>query len=179
MWLNRIRGGIIALIPVLVLAACATAAKSTSMQAPEVKLERQYAYSVSVKVSGGQETGAMDTTNISNSEFKAAIEESIRKSGLFKSVVPSGGEGDYRLTVMVAKVDKPAIGFTFTVNMDAGWTLVRSSDRAVVMRQLIRSSNTATTGDAFVGASRLQMAVEGAAQNNIELGLRALSQLDL
>jgi len=176
---NRFWAWLFIAIAAVGLAGCATSAKSTSMQAPDMKLDRQYSYSISVDVRGGRETGAFDSTNISNGEFKAAIEESIRKSGLFSSVVQPGSEADYALTVMIAKFEKPVFGSSFTVNIDAGWTVIRSSDRTIVMRQLVRSSHTVPGSEAFIGAARLKMAVEGAAQKNIDQGLRAISQLSL
>ena len=43
----------------------------------------------------------------------------------------------------------------------------------------MESSFTATTGDAFAGVTRLRIATEGAAQENIRLGIKKLSQLNL
>jgi hypothetical protein len=67
----------------------------------------------------------------------------------------------------------------FTVALEAGWSLVRTSDSKVVLRQVIKSSHTATMGDSFAGVKRLQLAVEGAARANIEQGLAAIAALDL
>jgi hypothetical protein len=45
--------------------------------------------------------------------------------------------------------------------------------------QSIKSSHTATMGQAFAGVTRLRLAVEGAARENIQLGLMAISRLQL
>jgi len=47
------------------------------------------------------------------------------------------------------------------------------------MRRSIKSSNTATVSEEFSGASRLRLAVERAARENIRLGLNDISKLDL
>jgi hypothetical protein len=43
----------------------------------------------------------------------------------------------------------------------------------------LKASYTATMGDAFIAATRLRLATEGAARENIRLGLKKLSQLKL
>jgi len=160
------------------LTGCATPATKEAMTAGNITPVNKHPYSVSVKASGGTETGAMDSSNVSNADFKAAIESSIVQSGLFKQVVQGDG-GDYELTVNIVQLSKPTIGFNFTVNMEAAWSLTKVSDKSVVMRKVIRSSHTATMGDAFAGVTRLRMAVEGAAKKNIELGLQEVSKLEL
>lgn len=157
------------------LGGCAAPAHKENMEAAPIASTRKLPYSVSVQTSGGQETGAMDSSNVSNADLKAAIESSITKSSLFRNVV-QGRNGDYELTVTVAQLTKPLFGASFTVTMEAGWSLVRTSDRSVVMRKAIKSSHTAAMGDSLVGVTRLRLAVEGAVRKNIEEGLKAISE---
>ena len=145
---------------------------------PSIAVAKKYSYSVSVEARGGSETGAMDSSNISNEDFKAAIEKSIVQSNLFKSIIQGKG-GDYELTVTVSQLSKPIFGASFTVNMEAGWSLTKASDKSVAMRKLIKSSHTATMGEAFAAVTRLRLAVEGAGRNNITQGLQAIAELDL
>src|SRR5262249_5925848 len=148
------------------------------MTAEPTAVIKKLPYSVFVETKGGQETGTMDSSNISNTDLKAAIESSIAKTSLFKSVV-QGRNGDYELTVTVTQLTKPSFGASFTVTLETGWSLVKTSDKTVVMRQAVKSAHTAQMSDSFVGVTRLRMAVEGAVRKNISEGLQAISALPI
>lgn len=167
-----------ALVALSGLAGCASSADRRAMTVAQAATGKKHPYSVSVRTSGGSETGAMDSSNIADQDLKAAIEDSITQTGLFQRVL-QGKDADYELTVSVVQIDKPIFGLTFTVNLEASWVLVRASDRRVALRKSIRSTHTATVGDAFAAVTRLRLAVEGAARQNIEQGLREISQLAL
>lgn len=164
-------------IAALNLAGCAAPASRDSML-PSLTMSKKHPYSVAVETKGGSETGSMDSSNISNADFKAAIETSIINSGLFKNVVQGKG-GDYELTVNVVQLSKPMFGLDMKVDLETTWSLVRASDRSAVMQKVIKTTYTATPSDAFVGMTRLRMAVEGAARENIAQGLKAISELSL
>lgn len=163
---------------VLSLAGCAAPAEKENMSVAPVATTKKFPYSVSVDARGGNATGAMDSSNVSNADLKAAIESSIAKSSLFKSVV-QGKDGDYELAVTVTQLTKPVFGASFTVTMDAGWSLIKTSDKSVVMRKAIASTYTATMSDSLVGATRMRLAVEGTVRENIAQGLKAISDLGL
>src|SRR5213076_1263693 len=137
---------------------------------------RNYPYSVSVQTRGGTETSAMTGANVSNEELKVAVESSIVASKLFKSVVQDRN-GDYELTIIITQLTKPVFGASFTVEMEAGWALTKVSDKTVVLRKVIKSAHTATLDDAIVGATRMRLAIEGAARKNIAQGLQAIAEL--
>ena len=160
------------------LASCATPASREGTAITERAPGKPIAGTVSVETRGGAETDGLASANIADADFKAAIESSIVKSSLFKSVVPGKG-GDYELSVVVSQLSKPLFGANFKVDMETGWSLVKAADKSVVMRKVIKSSHTATMGDAFAGVTRLRLAVEGAARNNISLGLQAIAELGL
>jgi len=63
--------------------------------------------------------------------------------------------------------------------MEAAWSLSEQKTKKVVMRDSIESSHTATMGQAFVGVTRLRLAVEGAVRENIRQGLMGISRLQL
>lgn len=176
---GRVLGVLTAVMLLCGLAGCATPAKPTAMQAVQLTPVHHYAYSVVVETQGGSATGALDSTNISDADLKAAIEQSIVQSNLFKQITASRTGADYVLSVTLASFSKPIFGSSFTVKMEAGWTLIRLSDHSVVMRKLVRSAHTATMQDAGIGVTRLRLAVEGAAQSNIEQGLKAIDELGL
>ena len=162
----------------LILGGCASPADRAAMTPQNITVSKHYPHSLRVQTSGGAETGAMDSSNVSNADLKAAIEDAIAQSKLFKSIV-QGGNGDYELSVRVTSLSKPLFGGTFTVEMESAWSLTKTSDHAVLMRKSVKSSGTATMSDAFAGVTRLRMAVEAASRNNIEQGLKAIAELNL
>ncbi len=138
----------------------------------------QNPYSIHVLASGGAETGPLSGTNISDADLKSAIEAAVTQSKVFNSVVPTAN-GDYDLSVRVINLSKPLFGATLTVEMETAWTLIKVSDRSVKMRKSVKSSGIATIGDAFAGVTRMRMAVENAARENISQGLQAVAELSL
>lgn len=160
------------------LSGCASSANKEAMVASDIQIAKKHDRSVSVRTGGGAETTAMDSSNIADTDLKAAIEDSIIKTQVFKSVL-QGKDSDYDLAVSIVRLEKPVFGLTFTVNMEATWVLVKQSDKSVVMKKSIQSSSTATFSDAAAAVTRLRLAVEGAAKRNIEQGLQALSALSL
>ena len=109
---------------------------------------------------------------------EAALREWVEESRVFREVV-SGKQGQYELAVTVIQLSKPVFGFTFTVDMEAGWSLTRLDGGQVAFRKVIKSSHTATMSDAFAGVERLRLALEGAARENIRQGITAIAALDL
>ena len=160
------------------LMGCASPASSDAMVARGIPNMPRFQKSVAVTTQGGSETGAMDSSNIANADFAKAIEKSIVENGVFTRVVASAGS-DYLLSVSIVNMSKPIFGASFTVDMEAAWSLTNAVTKAVVMRESIKSSATATMGQALIAVTRLQLAVEGAAQENIRQGLVAISKLKL
>ena len=111
-------------------------------------------------------------------ELKGAIEDSITRANLFKGIV-QGAEADYELSVFVWNVRSPPMGFNMTVDLEMGWTLVRASDKAVVLKRTIKTTHTTRAGEAFAGVDRVRMAQTEAARENIRQGLQAIADLRL
>jgi len=162
----------------IALTGCSSPANRSAMTPQDLTLAKHHPYSLKVQTGGGSETGAMDSANIADADLKAAIEDAVTQSKLFKSIVQGAGD-DYELSVSVTSLTKPVFGATFTVEMETAWSLQRTSDRSIVMRKAIQSSGTATMGDAFVGVTRLRLAVENAARENIKQGLKEIAELKL
>jgi len=172
----------------LVLAGCASPASRVAMTPQTASVGKQHPHSIHVEASGGAETGAMDSSNISDADLKASIEDAIIQSKLFKSIVQGSG-GDYELSVRVISLSKPLFGGSFTVEMETAWSLTKAVDpkaadpkaanHSVVLRNSVKSSGTATMGDSLVGVTRLRLAVERAARENISQGMKAIAELNL
>lgn len=167
-----------ALIVIAWLTGCASPASKQALVVSDTTMSTKHPHSVSVTTSGGGETGSMDYTNISNEDLAAAIEESITSTGLFASVIQGDG-ADYRLNVSLVNMSKPMFGMSFKIDMEMAWSLVNAKTGDVVMRESIESSHTATMGEAFAAVTRIRLAVEGAAQENIRQGLEKISGLSL
>jgi hypothetical protein len=158
----------------LVLTACASSANREAMT-PTLTLAKHHPYAVQVKTGGGSD----DPAGITNENLKGAIESAISESKLFKGVVQGADGADYELNVMITSLVKPAFGLTFTVEMETAWSLTKVSDKSIAMRKVVKSTGTATVGDAFAAAVRIRLAVELAAKDNISQGLNAIAELKL
>jgi len=163
---------------VVLVTGCATPAKPTAMVAHNLPQAGVQHGPVTVLVTGGHETDPTYTTKISDADFRTALAESLRKAGIFQPV-ETGGSAPYCLKVRLEYLDQPMMGFDMTVSLRADWTLTQVPGDRVLWHDRIGSSYTATVGQAFSGATRLRKATEGAARQNIELGLAQLAQLKL
>lgn len=161
-----------------VMSGCATPATYEGMVPGDYDTARKHTKSVNVQVGGGQQTSSMGKSQISDEAFSKALVEAITKSQTFSQVVQGKG-GDYQLLVSIISMEQPTFGMNFTVKMEAGWTLKNVATGQVVWQEAIKSQHTATTSDAFVGTTRLRLANEGAAKNNIKQGLAKISRLNL
>jgi ABC-type uncharacterized transport system auxiliary subunit len=179
MGLAAIRSKLLAIAAfALILGGCASPADRSAMTPQNLTVNKHYPYSLRVQTSGGAQTGAMDSSNISDADLKAAIEDAVSQSKLFMGIV-QGSNGDYELSVRLSSLSKPLFGGTFTVDMETAWSLIKASDHSVLMRKSVKSTGTATMSDAFAAVTRLRMAVEAASRNNIEQGLKAIAELNL
>lgn len=170
--------GMLALFLALaLLAGCATPATYQGMVSDRFDIARQHDKSVSVSTSGGSETSSIGKPQISDADFTRALMESINQSKVFSQVL-SGAGANYALQVAIISMEQPTFGGSFTVKMEAAWSL-RRSDGAVVWQEGIRSTHTATMDDSMVGVTRLRLATEGAARENIKQGLAKISRLNL
>ena len=66
------------------------------------------------------------------------------------------------------EVDQPLFGFTFTVTSKIRYVLRDAESREIVLDEVITANGTATMGEAFAGVTRLRIATEKSAKNNIE-----------
>jgi hypothetical protein len=133
---------------------------------------------VVVTAIGGKETSAMLVSQISNEDFALALRDSFVKAGLFKKALASG-PARYALDTFIVQLNQPMFGASMTVSMEVSYTLSRTEPKEVIFKKAISSTYTAAFGEAFVGATRLQMANEGAARKNIEQIIQEISSLKL
>jgi hypothetical protein len=160
------------------MAGCVSSpAKYDSMIPTAFETTGKHSKTVSVSVQGGRETTLTTASQISDEAFMQALVDSITKSQIF--YVDKGKGADYLLTVSLFDLKQPLFGLTYTVKMEAGWTLQRADNGTIVWQESIKSEHTATFGDAVAAVTRLKLATEGAARDNIAKGLAKISQLKL
>ena len=160
------------------LSGCASPASKDALIARGVPGVQHYQKTLAITTQGGYETTSIDGPNVSNTDFGQAIKESIIDNGLFTQVLQDNSS-EYLLNVTIVNMSKPLFGANFTVTMEAAWSLSETSTKQYLMRKAIKSSHTATMGEAFAAVTRLRLALEGAVQKNIEQGIIALSELNL
>lgn len=161
----------------LVVSGCTGRIEPKALVPQFARAPRQHNAAVSIEVSGGRETDATGLPQISNEAFAEALSTAIASSQLFSRVEASGAP--YQLTAVIASLQQPVMGYTMTVSMEVGWRLRSRETGQVVWQKGIRSSSTLGVGDAFNGATRVRLATEAAARENIRLGLGELAQLQL
>lgn len=142
----------------------------------QVNTSTTHPFSVGIRTQGGSETGAMDPSMISDTDFAKAIEESIINGRIFTSVV-HGKASDYELGVTILNFNKPMFGGSFTITLETAWSLTNTTTREAVMRKNITSTHTASFGDSVVAVTRFRLALEGAARKNIKQGLEEIAQI--
>ncbi len=162
---------------IFVLAGCASPAKREAMIPQGAVAIKSHPYSVNVQTSGGAETGVLDSSNISDADLKAAIEDAITQKKVFTKIV-QGSDADYELSVRIINLSKPIFGATFTVDMETAWILTKISDDSVVMRKAIKSTGKASISDALAAVVRIRVAVENSARDNIDQGLKEIMELN-
>jgi hypothetical protein len=113
-------------------------------------------------VGGGKETNPAWTSQVSNAEFQAALTASLKLAGLLAE-----GPARYSLKSALVKLDQPFIGLDMTVTATVQYAVTDTTTDAVVWSESVVTPHTATMGDAFVGATRLKLANEGAVRKNI------------
>ena len=163
----------------LILGGCATPAQSNAMVATPTGSVSKHSESVSLNVTGGSETSATGASQISNQDFASALGQSIQQSGLFSKIITPGQPGDYHLEVAIVRLQQPMMGFSMTATMETNWALTRESDHSVLWRKAITTSHTAKAGEAFAGVTRLRLATEGAARDNINDAIIQMSTVPL
>ena len=106
-----------------------------------------------------------------------ALRESIEKSGLFSRI--STGASRYKLAAFIGRVEQPSFGFSMTVTMEVSYSLTDTQSDRSVWTQNVVSTHTTPAGEAFAGVTRLRLATEGAAKDNIADAIAKISALNL
>jgi hypothetical protein len=162
----------------VLLAGCSVAARPAAMVPDTVAAARPAGArpSVALDVTGTEGDEIVNATLIRTRDFQQALGDALVRSGLF--TIATNGTPDYRLRVE-AKASAPAAGFNMTARVGGGWKLQDARTGRVLMDDFLTGSHRATVGDAFVGTTRVRLALEGAARDFIRQGLERLGRVEL
>lgn len=155
------------LLPLATTTGCASGATAAGMTVTPAELvapanaEARAAYRVGA-VGGGEETNPLWTSQVGSNEFREALVASLRAAGLL-----GDGQARYELKAMLMELKQPFLGFDMTVTATVQYAVTDATTGQVVLSEQVVTPHTATVGDAFVGATRLKLANEGAVRKNI------------
>lgn len=128
------------------------------------------------KVGGGSETNPLMFSEIGSGELESAILSSLKANHFDAEDVR---HPPYLLDVFLIEIDRPHGGaFTTTVTVFVRYKLTRLNDKKVVLDEIIKTSDTKTVNDIFVGLTRLKVTQETAMQKNIAEFLKMASALN-
>jgi len=169
-----------------------TAANTTRMQGDSADKERPGP--IHVAVSGA-------SAGITTTYFESAVTDAIVASDVF-TVIDSSEKTEitmrmlrasstfsdtstdidtpYRLKIRIIKVETPSFSARMTVSMNAIWELYSTTEDGPLLHEKIYSTYTGGVFEGGLhGANRVRVAMEGAARNNIDIGVEMLASLNL
>jgi hypothetical protein len=123
-------------------------------------------------VTGGEETNPMWVSQVSSADFKTALAESMVRARL---IAPPDA-CKYAVDVNLLGVSQPSGGWTMEVTSHANYKVFNAAAEPILL-ETVSAPFTATTSDAWSGATRLKIATEGAVRTSIERFLDKLREL--
>ena len=154
-------------------------ARAKNMIPQDYELTSQKSYTLSLNESlGGINPKPTWSSQISNTEFTAALRGALEKSGVFAEVT-TGDVADYILDVQILSYDQPWHGADMSVRMETMWKLTDAKSQEVVWSNTFPSAYRAAWVTSITDTGRIKKAQEGAARNTIREGIRRLSLLNL
>jgi hypothetical protein len=163
---------VLALALVTALVGCSVKGRPAEMVPRDMQAVTQHPQTVSLAVQGTEGNAITSVTLIDATDFERALTMAIDQQRVFSAVVP-GRSGDLLLEVE-AFATAPAAGLDMNVNVNGAWRLRKVSTGAVVLDEFVTASHRTTVGEAFVGRTRVRLAIEGAARKFIAEGLRRI-----
>ena len=172
---------VLSIVLITLLAGCASAPKVMNM-VPVVDSSTFVNKDKTLKISmvyGGEESDPIiKGSRIDNASFMEAVIQALTNSNLFTKINPTD-QPDLVLTPEIHSQDQPILGFNMTATLLVRYILKNGADGTQIWTKDIISKYTATVGEAFVGATRLKKANEGAVRENIKSLIDELAKLEL
>ncbi|MDP3658883.1 hypothetical protein [Phenylobacterium sp.] len=149
---------------------CASGARSTQMIAaptiaPASAGELGYRQFRVAATQGGSETNPLWMSNISNVDFKAALEASLRAANYLADEAQAATS---EITASMIDLKRPLAGLDMSVTTRVRYSATDLKSGGVVFDDTVAATGTATMGDALIGVERLRLANEASVRANIE-----------
>lgn len=167
---------------IILVAGCASPAKMENMTLPsdqwdEYKATNELKNNIKVdKVSGGQDTNPLWTSEISSEEFKKALINSLADT---QFIDIDSVNSDYSLSAVLIEVEQPILGANLTVTTVISYSLVDNNTKKEIFYKKITAPYTAKWNDAYLGVERLRLANEGSARENIKKLINELQSINI
>jgi hypothetical protein len=152
------------------LGACATASRPAQMTiaqgsvAPVQPGDPAYHAIRVARVEGGSRTNPLWISNISNEDFKTALENSLDALGYLAT---DASKATIELVANLTKLNQPFAGLDMTVTSTVQYTAKAVDGQKLVFEDKVAAAGTAKFGDALIGAERLRKANEASIRENI------------
>lgn len=148
------------------LSSCAFPASKQGMVVTDLVSNGKIGEKIFVSEStGGSVTLPFWTSQISNTNFTAAVKDSLLNSKVFTGLSSDWGK-EWGLKIKILDVNQPFIGADFTVTTKIQYSLYLRNKK--IFETVIQEDGTATMDDAVVGVKRLRLANEYSAKANIQ-----------
>lgn len=161
----------------LMLTACATASMPSQMVAAPGAVagvsEGQPGYKQFRvgAVQGGSETNPMWMSNVSNADFKTALESSLRS---LNYLADENDKAQIEVTASIVDLKRPMAGIDMSVTSKVRYSALPATGGAPVFDETLAATGTAKFGEALLGVERLRKANEAAVRANIEVFIQRL-----
>ena len=179
MLIDRLTIFVCAVLALAGLAGCATPASVEGMVATETTMWRGRAPTAIARkievtlVTGGEDTNPLWTSEVSNQDFRQALERSL---DLAELQVPPGQPAAYRLEASLVGVDQPMMGFDMTVTSTVDYKVSPVTGDGRIFQTIVVAPYTASAFDSFLAVERLRLANEGSIRENIRSFIEQLIQ---
>lgn len=161
------------LLLLLLVAGCATPADPQRMvaarEADSAAFPQPLRASLCVgDVTGGQATNPLWVSQVGNTEFRQALEASLRDHGLL-----ADGACRYTVAANLLGLSQPTFGLDLEVTSHINYT-VAAPGRSPFLAETVSAPFTAGFSDAAIAVVRLKLANEGSIRRNIGQFLQRL-----
>lgn len=151
------------------MGACASAARPEAMTVlpssitAAMPTDKGYKAIRVQAVNGGGETNPLWLSNVSNAEFKTALEASLNAANLYDGQASA----PMSLTASMVDLQRPLAGLDMTVTSRVRYSVV---DRAgsIVFDDTVAATGTASMGDSLIAVERIRLANEKSVRANIK-----------
>jgi len=179
--MDKLNKYLLVVIATILLLGCTTTPQLANM-VPYIPNENYYHSNKSLKLGeivGGEKSDPLfKGSRIDAISLRGALSIAIQNSHMFQ-LLNFNQEANYLLNVMILSQNQPALGLDMSVSLTVRYYLIDGATKQVIWSNDITSIYTAKFSDSLIGASRLNMANEGAVRENIVIFLHEISSLRL